>query len=364
MVKLRKSRFVKFPTLLLCACVLLWSVGGTQVYANDYVVATTLYIEIFFTDGTTVGQTITYDSDGTSFTYTAPSSQTINQVVVSQAVTGSFAVNSQFTSYCTLTSSFNSSVSMRQIMYSGDEAIGNTGYVYVGDYEAGLSIDMQSSTAVTNGNINKISTNVKLVNGGLPTGFTITISNIRYDYQSISEDSQTSKSILDTVKGIFTGITDLPSNIASAIGGFFDNVVSAITSLPVKIKESLTSLFDSVVSAVVAIAQNVADKFTSIFDSWFETDSELDDSVSDGSGVVDNVGSVESDLISGALDDINGIDFLRGFSNELVTAALWLLPFQDNFFGSLGLVKDVVIIGLTIGLVTLLLGRGLRVFIR
>lgn len=76
--------------------------------------------------------------------------------------------------------------------------------------------------------------------------------------------------ILETVKNIFTGITNLPSNIANSVKGFFDNVVSTVN----KIQTWLANLLDGIIQGLKSLFIPSDTYFKNYFDSLYDFFSE------------------------------------------------------------------------------------------
>lgn len=76
--------------------------------------------------------------------------------------------------------------------------------------------------------------------------------------------------IFETVKKIFTGITNLPTNIANSVKGFFDNIVNAVN----KIQTWLVNLLDGIIQGLKSLFIPSDDYFKNYFDSLYDFFSE------------------------------------------------------------------------------------------
>lgn len=125
----------------------------------------------------------------------------------------------------------------------------------------------------------------------------------------------------------------------------------------------IQNIYNGIVDLPSNIATTVSNVFTGIFDSWFSTDSDLATDVDTGNTAVGDVQSLEDDLLTNSMDHLDNVsfDFGTGVSAQTISAMLWLVPYGDKLIVSVGIIKDVFVVLLTCGLITLLLGRGLRV---
>lgn len=171
----------------------------------------------------------------------------------------------------------------------------------------------------------------------------IDFSSSNFNLSIISESGKLSN-ILDTIKNIFTSITNLPANIANSIKGFFDNVVNAVNKVFTAISELPAKIWNLIETGLKNLFVPTEEDLQEYYDKWDVLMSERFGALYEVVNIVtDFIDSFKSYNETGTIDfpavtvDLAGSPFtFGGWTVDIVPDGFGLL------FDSLKLAVDMV----------------------
>ena len=144
-----------------------------------------------------------------------------------------------------------------------------------GDYNKVMYVSGATSNFVYSNNLIDSSIRYSMTSGSAP----FSLNQIDYEYNftlssltvTVLESSEVSGGILGWVKNIWNNLTNLPSNIANKISGFFSELGNAVNALGDKILNGIKSLFipseESITELKGKFENLLSDRFGAVYES-------------------------------------------------------------------------------------------------